>query len=229
MANLLGVQVSACMIDLDGTLVDTMGDFDAVVTLMLQDLGLPIMGRAPLEGMVGKGSEHLIQCVLTRQMSLVAQQTIQPTPEQLAQAWQLYQRHYGRVNGQASEVYPGVLEGLQGLADRGLPMACLTNKPRDLAQTLLAQKGLDHFFSLVFGGDSFERKKPDPLPLVKTAEALGFTPHQVMMVGDSSNDAQAAHAAGSKVVLLTYGYNHGQPVREVPAHAHLDSLAAILL
>ncbi len=229
MANLLGVQVSACMIDLDGTLVDTMGDFDAVVTLMLQDLGLPIMGRAPLEGMVGKGSEHLIQCVLTRQMSLVAQQTIQPTPEQLAQAWQLYQRHYGRVNGQASEVYPGVLEGLQGLADRGLPMACLTNKPRDLAQTLLKQKGLDHFFSLVFGGDSFERKKPDPLPLVKTAEALGFTPHQVMMVGDSSNDAQAAHVAGSKVVLLTYGYNHGQPVREVPAHAHLDSLAAILL
>ena len=229
MANLLGVQVSACMIDLDGTLVDTMGDFDAVVTLMLQDLGLPLMGRAPLEGMVGKGSEHLIQCVLTRQMSLVAQQSIQPTPEQLAQAWQLYQGHYGRVNGQASEVYPGVLEGLQGLADRGLPMACLTNKPRDLALTLLAQKGLDRFFSLVFGGDSFERKKPDPLPLVKTCEALGFAPHQVMMVGDSSNDAQAAHAAGSKVVLLTYGYNHGQPVREVPAHAHLDSLAAILL
>ena len=85
MANLLGVQVSACMIDLDGTLVDTMGDFEAVVTLMLHDLGLPIMGRAPLEGMVGKGSEHLIQCVLTRQMSLVAQQSIQPTPEQLAQ------------------------------------------------------------------------------------------------------------------------------------------------
>jgi phosphoglycolate phosphatase len=108
-------------------------------------------------------------------------------------------------------------------------MACLTNKPRDLAQTLLAQKGLDRFFSLVFGGDSFERKKPDPLPLVKTCEALGFAPHQVMMVGDSSNDAQAAHAAGSKVVLLTYGYNHGQPVRDVPAHAHLDSLAAILL
>ncbi len=229
MANLLGVQVSACMIDLDGTLVDTMGDFDAVVTLMLKDLGLPVMGREPLEGMVGKGSEHLIHCVLTRQLTLVAQQPVQPTQAQLAHAWQRYQGHYSRVNGQASAVYPGVMEGLQGLAAMGLPMACLTNKPRDLAQTLLAQKGLDHFFKLVFGGDSFERKKPDPLPLLKTCEALGFAPHQVLMVGDSSNDAQAAHAAGSKVALLTYGYNHGQPVREVPAHAHLDSLVEILL
>jgi phosphoglycolate phosphatase len=228
-ANLLGVQVGACMIDLDGTLVDTMGDFDAVVGLMLKDLGLPEMGREPLEGMVGKGSEHLIQCVLTRQLSRVAAQPVQPTPEQLAHAWQLYQVHYSRVNGQASAVYPGVMAGLEGLAALGLPMACLTNKPRDLARTLLVQKGLDPFFSVVFGGDSFERKKPDPLPLLKTCEALGFAPHQVMMVGDSSNDAQAAHAAGSKVVLLTYGYNHGQPIREVPAHAHLDSLAEILL
>jgi phosphoglycolate phosphatase len=216
------------MIDLDGTLVDTMGDFDAVVARMLEELGLPVMGREPLEGMVGKGSEHLIQCVLTRQMSLVAQQTVQPTATQLAQAWQIYQAHYQQVNGQASEVYPGVLDGLQGLVRKGLPMACLTNKPRDLAQTLLAQKGLDRFFSLVFGGDSFERKKPDPLPLIKTCEALGFPPEKVMMVGDSSNDAQAAHAAGCKVVLLTHGYNHGEPIRTIPAHAHLDSLAEIL-
>jgi phosphoglycolate phosphatase len=228
-AEILGLQVSACMIDLDGTLVDTMGDFDAVVALMLKDLGLPDMGRAPLEGMVGKGSEHLIQCVLTRQLSQVAQHPVQPTPEQLAQAWQLYQGHYTQVNGQASAVYPGVMAGLQGLAAMGLPMACLTNKPRDLATKLLAQKGLDGFFSMVFGGDSFERKKPDPLPLLKTCEALGFEAQQVMMVGDSSNDAQAAHAAGSHVVLLTYGYNHGQPIREVTAHAHLDSLAEILL
>ena len=228
MLNLLGVPVSACMIDLDGTLVDTMGDFDAVVTLMLKDLGLPVMGREPLEGMVGKGSEHLIRCVLTRQLSLVAHQSVQPLAQQLAQAWQIYQVHYQQVNGQASEVYPGVMEGLQGLASKGLPMACLTNKPRDLAQTLLAQKGLDRFFSLVFGGDSFERKKPDPLPLLKTCEALGFPPDQVMMVGDSSNDAQAAHAAGCKVVLLTHGYNHGEPIRAVPAHAHLDSLVEIL-
>ncbi len=234
MANLRGMQVEACMIDLDGTLVDTMGDFEAVVALMLQDLGLPPMGREHLEGMVGKGSEHLIQCVLQRQMPLAVQAgkppfEVQPSEAQLHQAWDIYQAHYQRVNGQASAVYPGVLKGLEGLAAMGLPLACLTNKPRGLAQTLLKQKGLAEFFPLVFGGDSFERKKPDPLPLLKTSEALGFAPHKVLMVGDSSNDAQAARAAGCKVVLLTYGYNHGQPIREVEADFHLDTLAEILL
>ena len=217
------------MIDLDGTLVDTMGDFDAVVTLMLKDLGLPAIGRVHLEGMVGKGSEHLIQAVINRQKPLKDAAAQPPTEAELKQAWHLYQAHHQRINGQASAVYPGVIQGLEGLAALGLPMACLTNKPRDLAPKLLQQKGLSEFFQVVFGGDSFERKKPDPLPLIKTCEFLGFDPSQVLMIGDSSNDAQAAHAAGCKLVLLSHGYNHGQPIREVPANLHLDSLAEILL
>ena len=228
MANLLGMQVEACMIDLDGTLVDTMGDFEAVVNLMLQDLGLPALSRTHLEGMVGKGSEHLIQAVLMRQMPLQQPSARAPSEADLHRAWEIYQAHYRRVNGQASAVYPGVMVGLQGLSGLGLPLACLTNKPRDLAQTLLAQKGLSAFFQVFFGGDSFERKKPYPLPLIKTCEVLGFHPSQVLMIGDSSNDAQAAHAAGCKVVLLSHGYNHGQPIREVKADHHLDSLAEIL-
>jgi phosphoglycolate phosphatase len=79
----------------------------------------------------------------------------------------------------------------------------------------------------VFGGDSFERKKPDPLPILKTCEALGTALAQTLMVGDSSNDAEAAHAAGCPVVLVTYGYNHGRPVQETPAAAWLDSLALL--
>ena len=229
MANLRGMQVEACMIDLDGTLVDTMGDFDAVVALMLKDLGLPAMGRDPLEGMVGKGSEHLIESVLRRQKPLKDANALPPSAAELQHAWQIYQAHYQRLNGQASTVYPGVVAGLQGLAAIGLPMACLTNKPKDLAQKLLQQKGLSDYFQVVFGGDSFDRKKPDPLPLIKTCEHLGFQPSRVLMIGDSSNDAQAAHAAGCKVVLLTHGYNHGRPIREVPADHHLDSLAEILL
>jgi phosphoglycolate phosphatase len=222
------MQVMACMIDLDGTLVDTMGDFDAVVALMLKDLGLPALDRVHLEGMVGKGSEHLIQSVLLRQKPLKDPRAEVPSEAELKQAWHIYQAHYLRVNGQASAVYPGVMEGLQGLAALGLPMACLTNKPQALAQTLLQQKGLSEFFQGVFGGDSFAKKKPDPLPLLKTCEFLGFEPSQVLMIGDSSNDAQAAHAAGCKVVLLSHGYNHGQPIRQVPADHHLDSLAEIL-
>ena len=229
MANLRGMQVEACMIDLDGTLVDTMGDFETVVALMLEDLGLPALERVHLEGMVGKGSEHLIESVLKRQKSFIDASALPPSKVELHSAWQIYQAHYQRVNGQASAVYPGVMVGLEGLAALGLPMACLTNKPRDLAQKLLQQKGLSGFFQVVFGGDSFERKKPDPLPLIKTCEFLGFEPSQVLMIGDSKNDAQAAHAAGCRIVLLSHGYNHGQPIREVPADHHLDSLAEILL
>jgi phosphoglycolate phosphatase len=106
----------------------------------------------------------------------------------------------------------------------GLPLACLTNKPVSFTTPLLKDKGLLNFFEQVFGGDSFERKKPDPLPLLKTCEALRSSPACTLMVGDSSNDAQAADAAGCPVVLMTYGYNHGEPIQNIPALAWLDSL-----
>jgi phosphoglycolate phosphatase len=129
------------------------------------------------------------------------------------------------INGQFANVYPGVMDVLNDLSAKGMPMACLTNKPLAFAQALLKDKALTSYFGPVFGGDSFERKKPDPLPLLKTCEALGTSPARTLMVGDSSNDAQAAHAAGCPVVLVTYGYNHGQPVQDTPAAAWLDTLA----
>jgi phosphoglycolate phosphatase len=120
-----------------------------------------------------------------------------------------------------------VVEGLRQLQGWGLKLACLTNKPMAFAMPLLKAKGLDGFFSLVFGGDSFERKKPDPLPLLKTCEALGSVPARTLMVGDSSNDARAARAAACPVVLVTYGYNHGEPIRAVDADGFIDSLAQL--
>ena len=119
------------------------------------------------------------------------------------------------------------MAGLQAMRDRGWRLAFLTNKPTAFARPLLAQKDLDGFFEVVFGGDAFERKKPDPLPLLKTCEALGTTPARTLMVGDSSNDAQAARAAGCPVVLVSYGYNHGEPVRQVDADAVVDSLTEL--
>lgn len=225
--------IQAAMIDLDGTLVDTLGDFEAALNRMLADLDLPAITRSLVERTVGKGSEHLIRSVLAHQLALpevvnakhLCQNT---TADVLYQpAWQRYQHHYAKLNGQFSQVYPGVLEGLQNMQQAGWRLACLTNKPLAFAQDLLKAKALDGYFSQVFGGDSFERKKPDPMPLLKTCEALGTQPAQTLMVGDSSNDAQAAHAAGCPVVLVTYGYNHGEPIRDVKAHAWVDSLADI--
>jgi phosphoglycolate phosphatase len=92
---------------------------------------------------------------------------------------------------------------------------------------LLKAKGLDGFFELTLGGDSVARTKPDPLPLLTACEAMGTRPVRTLMIGDSSNDAQAARAAGCPVLLVTYGYNHGQPIRGVDADAFTDSLAEI--
>ncbi len=210
--------LDAAIVDLDGTMVDTLGDFDAALGAMLQDLSLPPIEAGVIGTLVGKGSEHLIRAVL--------QHVGASSPEALFdQAWARYQHHYLAINGRHSTVYPGVAEGLAALRAQGLRLACLTNKPLAFARPLLAAKGLDGFFDHVFGGDSFARKKPDPLPLLGTCEALGSAPGRTLAIGDSSNDAQAARAAGCRVVLVGYGYNHGRPVREVPADAYLDSLA----
>ena len=227
--------IQAVIVDLDGTMVDTLGDFEVALNRMLCDFSLPSVDRAFIEATVGKGSEHLIRRTLAhvenisrkppfsgintalRATKLVAYDT----------AWHSYQSHYLACNGQASEVYAGVMSGLQALQSRGLKMACLTNKPLAFAKPLLKAKGLDGFFSHVFGGDSFARKKPDPLPLLKTCAALGTLPKHTLMIGDSSNDAQAAHAALCPVVLMTYGYNHGQDIRSTAAMAYLNSLAQL--
>lgn len=216
------LELDAVMVDLDGTMVNTLGDFAEALNRMLADLQLPTIGPQIIENMVGKGSEHLIRSVLAHVEA--------PDIDALyPRAWQRYEHHYLAINGQFADVYPGVAEGLQALQSLGLRMACLTNKPLSFAQPLLAAKGLDGFFDCVFGGDSFPRKKPDPMPLVETCKALGSEPARTLMVGDSSNDAQAAHAAGCPVVLMTYGYNHGQPITAVEARAHLDSLEQLVV
>jgi len=212
----------AFILDLDGTLIDTAGDFLAVLNRVLAELSLPRIDAAFVARTVGRGSEHLIRSTLAH-VGAGADVAL------YEQAWGLYQRHYLALNGQESVVFPGVVEGLTRLRALGRPMACLTNKPGAFARPLLALKGLDEFFDLVFGGDAFERKKPDPLPLLKTCEALGVAPAQTWMIGDSSNDAQAAHAAGCPVVLVSYGYNHGEPISAVPALQHVDRLDQIAL
>ena len=207
--------LQAAIIDLDGTMIDTIGDFVVALNAVLADLRLPAVGRAFIGLTVGKGSEYLIQATLRH---------VGGDASLYERAWALYQQHYLTINGAHSSVFPGVVQGLEKLRARGWQLACLTNKPTAFTLPLLRMKGLDGFFSAVFGGDAFERRKPDPLPLLKTCEALGSPPGRTLMVGDSSNDARAARAAGCPVVLVSYGYNHGEPVQAVGADRVIDRL-----
>lgn len=216
----------AAIVDLDGTLVDTLGDFVEALQRMLGDLPTPYrdfaVDRALVERLVGKGSENLIK-------SLLALVECAPAATNSGAifytAWTSYQRHYPDVNGRYSGVYPGALQGLAQCQAAGLRLACVTNKPTAFAQALLADKGLDGFFLHTIGGDAVARKKPDPMPLLHACSLLGSTPARTLMVGDSSNDAQAARAAGCPVLLVSYGYNHGEPITAVDADAFVDRLA----
>lgn len=226
----------AAIIDLDGTLVDTLGDFVAALELLRTDIVAKGYVTQPftaalVEPMVGKGAENLIKAALSMIKSLPAQVFIDDdaidSESNFEWACARYQLHYRAVSGQHARVYPGVVAGLQAMRAAGLSLACMTNKPLAFAKPLLVQLGLDGFFTCVFGGDSFSRKKPDPLPLLKTCEALDTLPSRTLMVGDSSNDFEAARAAGCPVLLVTYGYNHGQPIRAVEADGFVDSLAEV--
>ena len=199
-------------------MVDTVGDFELALARTLAELSLPPVDRAFITRTVGRGSMHLLAQALAH---------VGGAPALLQRAWTHYQRHYADVNGRHAEVYPGVREGLAAMRARGWRLACVTNKPRAFALALLEAKGLALAFGQVFGGDSFERQKPDPLPLLKTCEALGTLPGETLMVGDSRNDCEAARAAGCPVVLVSYGYNHGEPAADARPDRVIDRLDAL--
>ena len=196
--------LDAAIIDLDGTMIDTLGDFAVALNLMLADMSLPPVSREVVALRVGKGSEYLIESVLVHVLNMPfthmgrAKAAINfeaKAAQLLPEAWASYQRHHLAINGRYASVYPGVVQRLRQLQSQALKLTCLTNKPLAFARSLLVLKGLDGFFSEVFGGDSFERKKPDPLPLLKTCAALGCSPARTLVIGDFSHDA-LAHERG---------------------------------
>ena len=194
----------SALIDLDGTLIDTLADFTVSLNAMLADLSLPPLTQQQVETLIGRGSEHLIRGALDLQTKPGNAKHTEATYEK---AWQLYQAHYRANNGLHSRIYPGVVEGLAQMKQWGWSLACVTNKPAAFARELLRQKGLSQYFEHVTGGDSYPRKKPDPMPLLKTCEVLQTEPQRALMIGDSIHDAHAAQAAGCPLVLVTYGYH----------------------
>ncbi|GJJ05077.1 phosphoglycolate phosphatase, bacterial [Duganella rhizosphaerae] len=211
--------VRAAIIDLDGTMLDTIPDFHVALNGMRAELDLQPITQDQIALMVGKGSENLIRSVLGLDWDAARVEAHFET------AMDAYQRHYLSINGNYSALYPGVIEGLTAMQAQGLRLACVTNKPISFTTPLLKLKGLDGFFEVVYGGDSLPRKKPDPLPLQTVCADFGLAPAQVVAIGDSSNDAQAARAAGCPVLTVPYGYNHGEAIHKTDS----DGIVATLL
>jgi len=174
-------QFEAAMVDLDGTMIDTLGDFEVSLNRMLADLDLPLLTRALVERTVGKGSEHLIRSVLAHQLALpevrgLANVCDARSVEGLYDtAWQRYQHHYLAINGEFALVYDGVVEGLQQMRDAGLQLACLTNKPLSFAKPLLQAKGLDHFSAMCLVVTALRVKSQTLCLCSKPAKRLAYS------------------------------------------------------
>ena len=210
--------IRAAIIDLDGTMMHTAPDFHVAVNRMRDELGLAPLDIETITHFVGKGTENLMRRVLG----------VDYGPEEVEahfpRALESYQQHYLSINGDHSTLYPGVREGLDALRAKGLRLACVTNKPIAFAEPLLAKTGLRAYFDIVYGGDSLPKKKPDPYPLLKVCEDFHLRPDQVVAIGDSSNDAQAARAAGCRVLNVPYGYNHGESIHDVDSDGIVSTL-----
>lgn len=213
------MSIQAVLIDLDGTLVDSIPDLAAAANAMRSELGMATLELELLSHFVGKGMYNLIKRSLAG--SLTAED---PEPALFERAKAAFKRHYHQLNGQYSQVYPGVITGLQRLRTMSLKLAVVTNKPHEFTLPLLKRTDLLTFFDIVVSGDTCVEKKPHPMPLFFACEKLGVMPQHALFIGDSLNDAQAAQSANMPVLILPYGYNEGRPVQDLQVNAIIDTI-----
>jgi phosphoglycolate phosphatase len=206
------------LIDLDGTLVDSVPDLAYCVDQMMHCLGRPPRGEAAVRNWVGNGVERLVRRALTGTLDG------EPSEADYAQAYPLFLELYAENTATRSALYPGVQSGLDLLARRDYRLGCVTNKAAAFTEPLLADLGIRGAFEIVISGDTLPEKKPSPLPLLHAAEWFGVEPAQALMVGDSVSDVKAARAAGFAIVCMSYGYNHGQDIRKAEPDAVIDSM-----
>ncbi len=211
--------IAAVMIDLDGTLLDTVPDLAAAAQRMLAALDLPARTQEEVRNCIGKGIPNLVARCLQASAGAARAQGLQ------AEALALYYAFYAEESGRRSAVYPGVLEGLAQFRAMRLRLACVTNKAARFTLPLLEQKGLAPWFELVVSGDTLARKKPDPMQLAHICAEFALAPAEALLIGDSANDALAARAAGCPVLCVSYGYNEGGDVHDLDCDAIVGSLS----
>jgi phosphoglycolate phosphatase len=210
--------VKAVAIDLDGTLLDTIHDLAEAANRMREELNLATLPVDEVKTFVGKGMVNLVKRSLTGGLDA------EPEAALLKCAIGIYERHYFAVLTRDLRTFPGVEEGLGRLRAAGFRLACITNKASQFTEPLLTASGLRQYFDLVVSGDTASRRKPDPAPLLYAVEKFGIQPHEMLLVGDSVNDFEAARAAGCPIFIVPYGYNEGRDASQLAADAIVPGL-----
>ncbi|MFA7270717.1 MAG: phosphoglycolate phosphatase [Sterolibacterium sp.] len=213
------LSIKAVMLDLDGTLLDTAPDIAVAANAMLDELGLPACSVDTIRSYIGRGIPTLVKRCLAGRLDAAADPAAPP-----AAALASFRRHYAATNGRYATLYPCVIEGLRAMRDKGLRLACVTNKATDFTLPLLAGSGLASWFELVVCGDTLARSKPDPLPLLHICAQFGMPPGEVLLIGDSINDVRAARAAGCPIFCVPYGYNEAGDVHKLDCDAIVGTL-----
>ena len=207
------------LLDLDGTLVDSVPDLAWSVNKTLLEFSIPERDINSIRNWVGNGLEKLLHRSLTNEFDGVAESTL------FEEAFSTFMIIYSENMCALSTCYPGVHEGLNHLIEKDIKFGCVTNKRGQFVGPILEKLGIIDDMSIVIAGDTLARKKPDPLPLLHAASIFDKDPKQSLMVGDSVSDVKAARAAGFQIVCVSYGYNHGRDIQETKPDAVIDSIA----
>jgi len=210
--------VKAVVFDLDGTLLETAPDLVAAANSMLSELALPALDQQTIESFIGAGISNLVK------RTLAASLGGEPDSQILERAIPIYEKHYAMGMLNQTRPFPGVVQGLRAMRAQGLHLGCVTNKAERFALPLLRATALLDFFELLICGDHLPKNKPDPLPLQHACEHFGIHPHQMLLIGDSPLDIQAARAAGCRIFCVPYGYSQGRDVHELDCDAIVASL-----
>lgn len=214
----------AMLLDLDGTLMDTIPDLAIAVNAMLTEMDFAPMTQQHISTYIGKGSDNLVRRILA-----TAQGGKAATEQQFLRARESYYVNYHKVNGDNAIIFEGVIPGLERIQSMGLKMAIVTNKNTEFTMPLLERTGLLRFVQGVVCGDTLPERKPHPAPMLHACALLQSRPARTCAVGDSVNDALSARAAGCSVLAVPYGYNEGQSVHTLDVDAIVDSIDAAAL
>jgi len=207
------------LFDLDGTLVDTAPDINAALNHALTQHGAVPVDEGLTRHWVGHGARALVG------EAIKAQRLDNSLAEPM---YESFLEYYSGHLSVLSAPYPGVVETLQTLRDRGARLAVVTNKLALFTEPLLAELELAGSFDAIVCGDTAANPKPAADPAFFACEALNVTPAAALFVGDSTTDVDCARAAGCPVVVVRDGYNHGTPAAELGADAVIESFSDLV-